>query len=122
MEINNIIQLEEAIALLKARQEEKKFMLVEQFHSTYNSLKPVNLIKQAFNNIIKAPDTTKNVIGTTIGLGAAVLSKKILVGKSTNLFKRVFGAIIEVAVVNAVAKNSGPIKQQGLQLIKKWIK
>jgi hypothetical protein len=122
MEINNAIQLKQAIALLQAQQEEKKFVLVEEFHKTYESLKPLNLIKSTFNKILETPDITNQVVDTSIGLGVGVLSKKLLVGKSTNIFKRFFGTIIELMVANAVAKNSDGIKRQGIQLIKKLIK
>jgi hypothetical protein len=122
MEIVNSTQLKEAIFLLEAEKEEKKFILIEQFHETYESLKPVNLIKQTFNKLIDTPDIANQVLDTSIGLGAGVLSKKILVGKSTNIFKRFFGTIIELTVANAVSKNSDGIKKHGLQLIKKLIK
>ena len=122
MEINNAIQLKQAITILQAQQEEKKFILVEEFHRTYESLKPVNLIKSTFNKILDTPDITNQVVDTSIGLGVGVLSKKLLVGKSTNIFKRFFGTIIELTVANAVAKNSDGIKRHGLQLIKKLIK
>jgi hypothetical protein len=62
------------------------------------------------------------VVDTSIGLGVGVLSKKLLVGKSTNIFKRFFGTIIELTVANAVAKNSDGIKRHSIQLIKKLIK
>ncbi len=122
MEINNTVQLKEAIALLQARQQEKKFILVEEFHQTYESLKPLNLIKSTFNKILDTPDITNQVVDTSLGLGVGVLSKKLLIGKSTNIFKRFFGTIIELTVANAVAKNSEGIKRHGLQLIKKLIK
>lgn len=122
MEINNAVQLKQAIALLQTQQEKEKFILVEEFHQTYESLKPVNLIKSTFNKILDTPDITNQVVDTSIGLGVGVLSKKLLVGKSTNIFKRFFGTIIELTVANAVAKNSDGIKRHGLQLIKKLIK
>ena len=122
MEINNAVQLKQAIALLQTQQEEEKFILVEEFRRTYESLKPVNLIKTTFNKILHTPDITNQVVDTSIGLGAGVLSKKLLIGNSTNVFKRFFGTIIELTVANAVAKNSDGIKRHGLQLIKKLIK
>ncbi len=122
MEINNAIQLREAIAILKAETEVNKKILIEQFHNTYNSLKPVNIIKSAFAKITSLPVVASQVIDTSIGLGAGVLSKKILVGTSGNIFKKIFGVILELAVAGAVTKNADGIKRQGSELIKKLIK
>ncbi len=122
MEINNAIQLREAIAILKAETEVNKKILIEQFHNTYNSLKPVNIIKSAFAKITSLPVVASQVIDTSIGLGAGVLSKKILVGTSGNIFKKIFGLVLELVVAGAVTKNADGIKRQGSELIKKLIK
>ena len=122
MEITNVTQLKEAIALLQREELQKKNILVDQFRITYESLKPVNLIKGAFNSVVNAPDIADHLIGSTLGLGAGVVSKKILVGKSSNIFKRFFGTIIEVAVAGAITKNSAGIKRKSFDLIKKLLK
>jgi hypothetical protein len=119
MKINNAVQLRESIALLEAEEEVNKKILIEQFHNTYNSLKPVNLIKSVFTKVADIPN---QVMATSIGLGAGVLSKKILVGNSGNIFKRIFGVILELAVAGAVTKNADGIKRQGGDWIKKLIK
>ncbi len=122
MKINNTVQLREAIALLKAEAEEKRLIMIDQFHDTYDSLKPINLIKTAFHKVADLPDLASQVIGTSIGVGAGILSKKILIGKSTNIFKKLFGVILEFAIAGAVAKNSNGIKRQGAELFKKLVK
>ena len=122
MEINNVVQLREAIAILQAEKELNKKILLDQFHDTYDSLKPVNLIKSAFHKVTQLPDIANKVIATSAGLGAGVLSKKILVGNPTNIFKRIFGLVLELVVAGAVTKNADGIKRQGSELIKKLIK
>ncbi|HMI79898.1 MAG TPA: hypothetical protein VK484_13960, partial [Ferruginibacter sp.] len=91
MGINTAIQLKQAIAILKIEEEEKKAALVDQFHYTYESLKPINLIKNAYRKVAGTPDIANKLIGTSMGLGAGILSKRILLGKSTNIFKRILG-------------------------------
>ena len=104
MEIANAVQLKAAIALLENDKETKKAVLAEQFHTIYDSLRPVNLIKNAFHNVVDAPGIVNDIIGTSVSIGAGVLSKKLLVGKPTNIFKRVLGTIIQLTVSNAVAQ------------------
>ena len=119
MEINNTAQLKAAIALLQVDASVKKRILVEQYQTTAESLKPANLVRNAFNNIVDAPDITNRIIGTSVGLGAGILSKKILIGKSTNIFKRIFGTVIELAIAGVVSKNAEGIKEKGIELFKK---
>ena len=94
MEINSSVELKEAIATLQREQLQKKALLLEQFHNTYESLKPVNFIKNTFQKILKSPEITGNVVDASIGISAGVLTKKILVGKSTNPLRRLFGTIL----------------------------
>ena len=104
MEINNAIQLKAAIASLETDTEIRKALLIEQFHNTYESFKPANLLKNTFTKLVDTPGIVNDIIGTTVGIGAGVLSKKILVGKPTNIFKRILGTVIQLAVSGAVAK------------------
>ncbi len=122
MEINSSVELKDAIANLQQEQLRKKGLLVEQFHDTYESLKPVNFIKNTFHKILKSPEIAGNVVDASLGISAGVISKKILVGKSTNVFRRLFGTIIELGVASAVAKNSDGLKRKGFQIIRSLIK
>ncbi len=104
MEITNAVQLKRAIALLETDTALKKTLMIGQFQDTRDSLKPVNLIKNALTKIVHAPDIVNQVVGTSIGMGAGALSKKILIGKPTNIFKKILGTVIQLFVSNAVAK------------------
>src|SRR5450631_3437354 len=122
MDIKTAADLKAAIALLEVDLTVKKRILTEQYHDTCESMRPANIIKNAFNKIVDSGDLADKIIGTTVGLGAGVLSKKILVGKSTNIFKRILGTVIEVAVTSAIAKNSEGIKEKGLNILRKFTK
>ena len=121
MTINNSIQLQHQIALLKSETANKKAILVRQFHNTYESLKPVNLIKGAFNSKLNLPKLGDNFIGASMGIGAGVLSKKILTGRSPGFFKSILGTVAEVAIARLVANNSDTIKDKGMKIIKSLI-
>ena len=120
MEIKTTADLQAAIALLEVDISVKKKILTEQYHATCESLRPATIIKSAFNKFADSGDLVDKIIGTSVGFGAGVLSKKILVGKSTNIFKRIFGTVIELAVTNAISKNAEGIKEKGLSLFKKF--
>ena len=120
MDIKTTSDLQAAIALLEVDASVKKRILTEQYHTTCESLKPANIIKNAFHKIVDSGDLANKIIGTGVGFGAGVLSKKILIGKSTNIFKRILGTVIEIAVTSAVAKNTESIKEKGLSLLRRF--
>jgi hypothetical protein len=120
MEITNSLQLQAAIADLKLREAAEKEALVEQWQDTLESLKPANLIKSAMNRITGGK-LTDNVMDAAIGVGAGLLSKKILVGRSGNVFKKILGNVVEVGVANLVANNAGKISG-GLKSIGNFFK
>lgn len=110
---NETAILMEKISLLEIRQAQELSLLREQLHSTYENLKPLNLIKSTLNEVTSSPELKDNLLNNVIGITTGFLSKKILVGATHNPIKRVAGAILEFAVANVVAKHSDTIKALG---------
>jgi hypothetical protein len=112
--------LKEAIQLLEVDQGIKGQLLKEQFYITYESLKPVNIIRHTLKEISSSPYLLDNIPGTAMGLLSGFLSKKIFVGASGNLFRKILGSFLQFGVTNVVAQNSDAIKSVGqavLQLL-----
>ncbi|WP_309614840.1 hypothetical protein [Flavobacterium sp.] len=92
-------------------------LLKAQFHLAYESVKPVNLVKNLFHNVTTSPDIKNNIIGTAIGLGTGFLSKRLLIGNSLQPFKRGLGTLIQFAVTNLVAKKAQHLQSIGKILL-----
>lgn len=118
MEIKNSADLQEAIVQLEAKNLREKLQLKENFHELTESLKPINLIKSTFNKVKESPGITGNILKATVGLGIGLLSKRLLIGKSTNIAKTFLGSVIKMGVAGLVAKNSDNIKASGSRFIK----
>jgi hypothetical protein len=118
---DNTASLKVAIYKLEQRQIEQKELLIEQFHETYESLRPLNIIKNEFKRITGSSETKNNVVNAAIGLGAGFLSKKIFLGGSPNILKRLFGTVIEVGIAKLVAGNADKIKEKGVELKEKGL-
>jgi hypothetical protein len=114
--INSILELKYAIQILQVEQAEKAVLLKEQFFITYESLKPINLIKNGLKDIFLSPNLLDNFLGTTVGLATGFLSKKIVVGASSNIIRKLLGSLLEYGVTNLVAQHPEGIKSLG-QLI-----
>jgi hypothetical protein len=115
--ITSAVELKDAIQLLEAEQSIKGQLLREQLFLTYESLKPVNLLKNALKEISSTPYLIDNISGTAMGLLGGFLSKKIFVGASGNLIRKLFGSVLQIGVTNLVAQNSETIKSVGQALI-----
>ena len=114
--ITSVMELNYAIQILEAEQAEKAILLKEQFFLTYESLKPVNLIKNTLKEIFTAPNLIDNFLGTTVGLASGFLSKKLVVGASSNILRKLLGSFLDYGVTNVVAKHPEGIISLG-QLI-----
>jgi len=106
-------ELKEIIQLLKIQQDMEGQLLKEQFYRTYLSLKPVNLLRSTISEVVSSPFLIDNIIGTAVGLASGYLSKKIVVGASGNLFRKLLGVFMQLGVTNSVAHHPGTIKSIG---------
>jgi hypothetical protein len=121
MKINSSEELQAAIRHLEYQEKINKSKLIDQFHKTHESLKPINILKSSLGKIVKSPAAVHNVVNTAVGLGTGLLSKS-LVGKSTGIAKRLLITGLELATVGLVSKNSQSIKSRGLNLLGKIFK
>jgi hypothetical protein len=114
--------LKDAIKLLEAEQEIKAQLLKEQLYLTYESLKPVNLLRHTLKEISSSPYLIDNISGTAMGLLSGFLSRKIFVGSSGNLIRKLIGSILQFGVTNVVAQNSDVIKSIGQALLQHYFR
>ncbi|HEX7412780.1 MAG TPA: hypothetical protein VF411_01955 [Bacteroidia bacterium] len=109
--------LKAAIQQLEIKQAYELVLLKEQFNTTYESLKPLNLIKNTFREAVSSPKVKNSLLATTIGLAGGYLSKKLMVGASKNPIKKIVGTLLELGVANVASKNSETIKWVADKLI-----
>jgi hypothetical protein len=108
--ITSYVRLQNAIELLEDEQDEKKQLLKEQLNYTLASLKPLNLLINALTDIHSSPNLIDNVLGSTIGLASGYLSKRIFVGTSGNLIRKIFGSVLQLGVTGFVAQHPDSVK------------
>ncbi len=114
--ITSTAELKNAIQLSEIEQTQKGKLLKEQFLLTYESFKPVNLLRNTLGDIAKSPYLVENILGNAMGLVTGYLSKKIFLGASGNRLKRLIGTILQFGITNVVAQNSNTIKSFGRTL------
>jgi hypothetical protein len=122
MEINNRDQLKVAIAQLEQRAIIQKQSLTVQFHTTYENLQPINIIKNQLSKLTDTSGIQNDPISAVMGLSAGLLSKKLYERGSGNIFKQIIGSAVEFGVARIVANNSEKIKEIAASFLDKLFK
>lgn len=102
--------LRNAIQLLEIEQNSKGDLLKKQVMLTYESLRPVNLIKNTLKDLFSSSFQDENISGIAAGLTGGYLLKKLFIGRSGNPLKKILGSIIQFGITNIIAQNSNMLK------------
>lgn len=111
--ITSVAELKRAIMVLEDEQDLKLQSVKKQFYLTYESFKPSKLIGSSLKEMISSPYLIDNVIDTGISLATGYLSRRIVVGASGNIIRRLIGTLVQVGVTKLVTKQAGNIKSIG---------
>jgi hypothetical protein len=120
--ITSTIRLKNAIQLLEDEQAAKWQLLKEQINITYTSFKPINFLANSFNNLASSPYLIENILGTTVGLATGYLSKKIVVGASVNIFRKLLGSVMQLGVTNMVTRHPDALKSFGRLVLQHFLR
>lgn len=115
--ITTVAELKSAIEILEFEHSLKGQIVKEQVFLTYESLKPINLIRSTMKEVSASPYLTENVLGVIMGVSTGYLSKKLVVGSSSGVFKKLLGSIVQFGVTNIVAQNSDKLKSIGESIL-----
>jgi hypothetical protein len=80
-------------------------------------LKPINIIKTTLSEITSSPYLIENMLGAVTGLVSGYVSRKIAVGTSHNLFRKIMGSVLQFSVTNIVAQHPEVLKNLGQLII-----
>ena len=102
--------LNNAILLLESKQAVEEMKLKEQFLLTYESLKPLNIIKNIFKQASESDDLKENIINNSISLTAGYLSKVVFEKAANSPIKKLFVNVVMFSVKKMVINNTEVIK------------
>ena len=120
--IKSSVELKNAIQLLEIDRSIKEQLLKVQFHVIYESVRPINIIKNTIKDITSSPILSENLLGSMIGLATGFISKKIVVGSSGNIFKKLLGSVIQFGVTNVVSNHNDTIKIISQSIVKHFFR
>jgi len=108
--------LDEAIDLLESKRTLELFQLKEQLNEVFESLKPINLIKDTIKKVTTSPDLTNGIGKTAIGVVSGLLVKNIVFRKTTIPVKLVVRTLLQTAAAGIATNNFDKIKLTGQKL------
>jgi hypothetical protein len=92
-----ILELEKVQATQMADLKMSAVSIVEGFS-------PSNMVRSALKDVVQSPDLRKTAINTAIGIGAGFLGRKLFVGRSNSIFKKISGSAVQFLITNFVRK------------------
>lgn len=111
-------KLKFAIGTLEEIRLRQRMELKQQFEETFDSLKPLNLLRNSIKGMTASPELKGQLVDSGIGLLSGIAAKKLFVRSSSNPLKLLGGVLLQALVTNLAAKNSDKIKHAGLHLLK----
>lgn len=116
--ITNALELKNAIQKLESDKVVQLYMIKEEFHTTYMSINPLNLIGDAS---VTSPLMGNNMISTSVGLATGFFIKKWIVGKSDNPIRAIVGSAVQIGAINLMAKYQGSIELLGRTVLQLFL-
>lgn len=121
--IQNLVELKAGIQELQARQDMELLLLKENFLDLADSLKPGNMLKSAFREMISSPELKSNVVTSAIGLTAGFLATKTFIGRTPNpLVRLIIGSVAGMVTAGSASKVVSGIKSAGSNLLQKMFR
>jgi hypothetical protein len=117
--INSVILLKATIVELEIRKKEQGHIIKEKFYTIKENLKPANIIRNTFDEVATSSKLRSNLLGALVGLGAAYFSRKLVVGKSGNIFRRIIGSALQLGLSAVVAKKPDLLQTLGQTIAKR---
>jgi hypothetical protein len=100
--VSDLNDLEKRIDELEAIREVQKKELHENFRAVAHELSPVNLLRKGVKEIVTTPGLKATAVDTAIGSGAGYIGKKLFIGRSGNIFRKLGGMAFQFIIENLI--------------------
>lgn len=118
----NAAELLDQLILIKQEEHDQQLReLKNHFHETYESLRPINILKNSLKESSSSLNLKTQIADTAIGVTSGFLAKKLFSGNSSNPLVNLVGTMIGAFVASKAEKNAEGIKSIGSFLINKLV-
>jgi hypothetical protein len=92
--INSADKLREAIIQMEIKQHKARLMLKEEFMKTYESMKPVNLIKSSLKDLIASSSVKENLLKAAVTIATNYFLKSSSASSEKSPFKKMLQVVL----------------------------
>ncbi|MDZ7634305.1 MAG: hypothetical protein U5L72_07680 [Bacteroidales bacterium] len=111
--ITSTADLKKTIQLLEDEHAANGKLLIAQFQATYETFKPVNLLRSALQNITASPNLIDNILGTSLGLATRLVSNLLFKGLAGPGLGKVISPVLQLGVTSLVSQHGGSLRSMG---------
>lgn len=111
--INSVAGLKNAIQLLEDQQAMKGQLLKDQLFLTYECFKPARLMQSTLKDLVTSPYVLDNIIDSGLSIATGYISKRIIVGTSSNIIRRLVGSLVQAGATKYISNHTDAIKSFG---------
>jgi len=115
-------QLQERIERLQQEQAREWPHLKTEANLLFESMKPVNIVKDMLLELTKVPEIKHNILNSAIGMGAGYVSKRVLFGAHPSKVLNILGSFMEMSVSGLVAKNTEGLSGVIIDKVGQWFR
>lgn len=102
--ISNTSDLDIAIKRLERKRRMMEEDLKDDVHAVLEGMKPANILKHTLEEVRESTDLKHNLFKVALGLGVGYFSRKLIVGKSAGIVKKVLGTALQYGITQFVVK------------------
>lgn len=100
--IVNADDLAATIKLLEEKKDRQEKELYAAYHKFQSTLTPQSLLRSAVYGIKASPPLRKDLFRIALGVGAGLISKKVIVSKKGGLAMQILGDIFEYGIATLI--------------------
>ncbi len=100
--------LNQAIESLELQQKNELRDIKNQFEKVCDSIRPINILSETISDFRSMHDVRNNVLTNVVSVATGYLSKRLILGSSQNMFKKIGGYLLQYAVTNFTSKLATP--------------
>lgn len=101
---NEAARLDQMIDELELQRKIEFNALKSKLDDVVDGFKPMNLLTQALVDIRETPDIRRNLLESVVSIAGGYFSKRLLIGNSGSIFKRIIGNVLQFGVTNFISK------------------
>lgn len=89
------------------------------YHRTYESLRPVNIIRDTIKNVFVSPELKTGIVNYLMGIASGFIVKKVITGRSSSTLASLAGMVMELVVSRKVSSNGAEIRVLAALILRK---